>query len=390
MKIFETITNVVLMILLLSAAVSRDGKLFGYTEKDLQKEQKKTVEKIVVNAPKKADLEEASFKNVNLEKISDGIWKIEDDKGDKVGSVIASKQFCSKIYGYAGDIPMYIFISKENVIKYIKILKNSETRGFLRNAIRKGVVKQWIGKNISDIPTFQADVVTGATYSSTAINKSVALSISKFSGKVSEISSNRFFNLKNIAALIILALGIFVSFFKRKNKNIRIVQLSLNVIVLGFWCGQFISMNAMLNLVQNGISGSSNMILLILIAIALILPLFKGHAKYYCTWVCPYGSAQELVGKITKKKFQPSKKAMKYLKYSKRVITLGLLFAMWVGASTDIVGYEPFSAFLFENASWIILTIAILGLVASIFTPKFWCRFVCPTGQILDWSQKLN
>lgn len=390
MKIFETITNVVLMILLLSAAVSKDGKLFGYTEKDLQKEQKKAEEKIVVTPPSELDLEEASFKDVHLKRISDGIWKIENDNNNKVGSVIASKQFCSKIYGYAGDIPMYIFISKENVIKYIKILKNSETRGFLRNAIRKGVVKQWIGKKISDIPTFQPDAVTGATFSSNGINKSVALSISKFSGKVSEINSNRFFNLKNIAALIILALGIFVSFFKRKNKTIRTLQLSLNVIVLGFWCGQFISMNAMLNLVQNGISGSSNMILLILIAIALILPLFKGHAKYYCTWVCPYGSAQELVGKITKKKFQPSKKVMKYLKYSKRVMTIGLLFAMWIGASTDIVGYEPFSAFLFENASWVILTIAILGLIASIFTPKFWCRFVCPTGQILDWSQKLN
>lgn len=84
------------------------------------------------------------------------------------------------------------------------------------------------------------------------------------------------------------------------------------------------------------------------------------------------------------------KDKLKILKHTRKCITVGLFAAMWLEASTSIAGYEPFSAFLFQHASTAVLIIAGLSLIISLFTPKPWCRFACPTGEMLKWTDKLS
>ena len=61
---------------------------------------------------------------------------------------------------------------------------------------------------------------------------------------------------------------------------------------------------------------------------------------------------------------------------------------VWCGVDFEIMNYEVFSAFLFDSASVAVLIMAVLFLALSIFTPRPYCRFVCPTGAILTVSQK--
>jgi polyferredoxin len=67
-----------------------------------------------------------------------------------------------------------------------------------------------------------------------------------------------------------------------------------------------------------------------------------------------------------------------------------LLFIAWMGLGVGILKYEPFSAFLFQHASWIVLILAGSVLSISVVIPRPWCRFVCPMGQILSWIQKME
>ncbi len=386
-KLLAPIANTILMILLLAAAVSHDGQLFGTSADEF--ETKETA--LITTPPSSEVMAEANYQKTHFSKRDEGVWDIINQENKTIGSVLATEQYAPDIYGYGGPIPMYLFIDPAGIITQVKILKNDESPSFLRKALAKGVVKQWIGKQVSHLSTFQPDAVTGATLSSNAINQSLTTSISHYVGSNLQGEKPNYFSLKNIAALLVLALGVYASFYKKENKKtLRMVLLVVNVVVLGFWCGTFISLGALLNLVHNGVHGASSLIFILLVALALIMPLFKKHKKYYCTWVCPYGSAQEIVGKLHKKKYQPSQKVMAYLKYSRRVITLGLYVAMWLGVSTDIMGFEPFAAFLFQNASWLVLTVAILGLISALFVPKGWCRFACPAGQTLDWSNQLD
>lgn len=105
-------------------------------------------------------------------------------------------------------------------------------------------------------------------------------------------------------------------------------------------------------------------------------------------WVCPFGAAQELAGKITKRRVHLGKKTIKILNNSKEIITLIVFISMWLGLASDILDYEPFTAFIFNNASVAVFIIAGLSLITAIFIPRPWCRFVCPAGQILKWIHK--
>ena len=56
-------------------------------------------------------------------------------------------------------------------------------------------------------------------------------------------------------------------------------------------------------------------------------------------------------------------------------LTLTGIFSAW----TD---YELFTAFIWQSASVVVIIIAILFVVLSVFVPRPYCRFVCPTGTV--------
>jgi polyferredoxin len=50
-----------------------------------------------------------------------------------------------------------------------------------------------------------------------------------------------------------------------------------------------------------------------------------------------------------------------------------------------LVDIEPFDAYLFPVAGWATITIALVGLAASLFVPMAYCRYGCPTGALLQF-----
>ena len=51
----------------------------------------------------------------------------------------------------------------------------------------------------------------------------------------------------------------------------------------------------------------------------------------------------------------------------------------------SLVDIEPFDAWVFYVAGWATITIAVIGLVASLFVPMAYCRYGCPTGAVLGY-----
>lgn len=64
-----------------------------------------------------------------------------------------------------------------------------------------------------------------------------------------------------------------------------------------------------------------------------------------------------------------------------------LLLLMWTGITFDLINYEVFSVFLFDQASLFVLVLAGVSLLLSLVVSRPYCRFVCPTGQLLRWSE---
>lgn len=162
-----------------------------------------------------------------------------------------------------------------------------------------------------------------------------------------------------------------------------------NIIVLGFWCGQFLDFHVIIGVLSDGVSLPIGLIAIVMLISAFIYPLF-GHPQYYCTHVCPLGSAQQLIGQICGHKIKISPKVIHLLDWFRRILWAALLLLLWLDTFTEWMDYELFQAFQFESASWWIIGIAIAFLLLSAVINRPYCRFVCPTGSIFKRAENIG
>ena len=87
-------------------------------------------------------------------------------------TTLYTEEYCKDIIGFNGVIPMEINIL-DGKIENIQILDNDETPGFLRKVTNSGLIEKFYGLTPKEAVNLEIDAVSGATYSSTAIIKSV-------------------------------------------------------------------------------------------------------------------------------------------------------------------------------------------------------------------------
>lgn len=83
--------------------------------------------------------------------------------------------------GYGGTVQMYVYI-RGSVIENIVIGENGET--FLDRLTAAGFYDQFIGKEVASLDVMGADLVSGATRSSTAIRNGVNAAVQYYNERV--------------------------------------------------------------------------------------------------------------------------------------------------------------------------------------------------------------
>ena len=96
-----------------------------------------------------------------------GAWSLPDG-----GMVYASHPFCSGIKGFKGPTPLYIAVAPD---------RNSETQSVWAKVQGSHLFKSWNGRSLKSAATAKVDAVSGATYSSTAVIRTVKATAEKFS-----------------------------------------------------------------------------------------------------------------------------------------------------------------------------------------------------------------
>ena len=89
--------------------------------------------------------------------------------------VIFTGDIANKVIGYNGTTPLNITV-KNGVIENIEVLPNQESPGYLKRAKDK-VLPQYIGKTVAEAKKLDADIATGATYTSKAIIKNIQMGL---------------------------------------------------------------------------------------------------------------------------------------------------------------------------------------------------------------------
>jgi len=374
---------VVVVLILAAAAILRDGRILGHDLREAH--------------------EAKALKNDTLEVTPDGAF------------VVNTKPLAKDVQGYGGPVPLKIHI-KDGRVAAVEAEPNAESPDFFNRA--KELLNHWQGKSVDEALAEEVDAVSGATFSSKAIiaNMQRGLAYAKQHGQwgedgsvgalgtsVSPIEGGSAGALETsappivgnsvgaadtsaspIVALVVVLLGAVVPLFYN-NRRLHLVQLAVNVVVLGLWTGTFVSYTLFLRIFSGGVSLSAIGALaapLLMLIVALIYPL-AGRSGHYCANVCPFGSAQELAGKLSRRKLRITPRVLKLLSVLRNLLWGVLMALLLTGTCTAWIDYELFTAFLYSSASVWVIVLAALFLVLSVWVPRPYCRFVCPTGALI-------
>ena len=374
---------VVVVLILAAAAILRDGRILGHDLREAH--------------------EAKALKNDTLEVTPDGAL------------VVNTKLLAKDVQGYGGPVPLKIHI-KDGRVAAVEAEPNAESPDFFNRA--KELLNHWQGKSVDEAMAEEVDAVSGATFSSKAIiaNMQRGLAYAKQHGQWGEDGSAGALgtsappieggsagaletsappivgssvgahgtSIPSIVALIAVLLGAVVPLFYN-NRRLHLVQLAVNVVVLGLWTGTFVSYTLFLRVFAGGVSLSAIGALaapLLMLIVALIYPL-AGRSGHYCANICPFGSAQELAGKLSRRKLRITPRVLKLLSVLRNLLWGVLMALLLTGTCTAWIDYELFTAFLYSSASVWVTVLAALFLVLSVWVPRPYCRFVCPTGALV-------
>ena len=348
---------VVVMLVLSAAAILRDGRIFGH------------------------DLRQTHAAVVSVAQGSDTL-SVQPDGTFVVNTRVLAKD----VQGYGGPVPLKIHIDKDGRLTAIEAEPNAESPSFFDRA--KELFSRWQGKTIDEAMAEDVDAVSGATFSSKAIIRNVqrGLAYAKQRSQWGEDGSVGALETSAppIVALIAVLLGAVVPLFTN-NRRLHLVQLVVNVVVLGLWTGTFVSYTLFLRLFAGGVSLSAIGTLaapLLMLIVALLYPL-AGRSGHYCAHVCPFGSAQELAGKLSRRKLRITPRVLRVLTALRNLLWGVLMALLLTGTCTAWIDYELFTAFVYSSASVWVIVLAVLFLVLSVWVPRPYCRFVCPTGALM-------
>lgn len=297
--------------------------------------------------------------------------------------VIHTAPFAKRNIGYAGPVPLDIYIS-DGKISEIRPLPNSETPSFFSRTTV--LFSRWEGRTPERAAQLKVDAISGATYTSMAIINNVNDGLDYYVGYTA--GPKQSLPGKMWVALLVTLAACIVPLFV-KNKMYNYVQLVANVIVLGFWCGQFLDYSMMLKFLSSGFVMPGAIVAIVMLVVAFIYPLF-GHVQHYCNHICPLGSAQILVAQLCGYKIHLSSGTIKALDWFRKILWAVLMLLLWTDCLTGWMDLELFQAFQYESASIGIIIAAIIFVALSAVVSRPYCRFVCPTGSLFKRSENIG
>jgi len=128
----------------------------------------------------------------------------------------------------------------------------------------------------------------------------------------------------------------------------------------------------------------------VLMAILIFISIAFGSV--FCGWICPFGTFQELIGKLGNKIFRNKynslvpEKADKYLRYLRYIVLFWVIYVTTVTGKLMFANVDPYHAlFTFWSGEVAPQAFIILGatIIASILVERPWCKYACPLGAFL-------
>lgn len=313
-----------------------------------------------------------------------------DEKGGNLGYVARTQPQAHEVVGFSGVTDALLAFDPEGKLVKYTIRYSDDTHRHVEDVqLDRRFMKRFNGLTWEKLAGLDLEAegvqgVSGATLTSMALAHSMVLRARIAVDASAHPPAMRWTIHDTGTAGVILA-AVVLSFTKlRRRLRLRRAMQAIVIGYLGLTAGHLLAQSLLAGWAASHVAWRLAPGLTLLAAAALVIP-WTTRRQIYCSHLCPHGAAQEWLGKLFKSKLRLRHDVASALRWIPPLLIAWVIFATMLRLPADLTGIEPFDAWLLRTAGWPTISVAVVGLFASLFVPQAYCRFGCPTGQLLEW-----
>ena len=301
----------------------------------------------------------------------------------EAGLLLRSTRMGVGARGFNGVSDVIVALKGDTVLG-VGLLDSRDNQPYVGDVIEElRFADGFAGRGIDDIlaaSEYDGLVVSGASVTAGAVTTTVREMLRRHRAE----PPRRAVPWAGIAAGVWIAAGLVIGLGRRWSGKRTRIGFAVVSVIAGLMLGWMVGQDQLIGWARNGVDLSHGVPLVVLTAVALLVPAFTGK-NVYCSRICPHGAAQTLLGTAVKRRFGLPAALHRNLQ---RVPWLTLA-AIWVfallGSGFPFATLEPFE--VWSAGFYAIMPAAILsiGLVAAVFLPQAYCHYGCPTGALLKF-----
>jgi ferredoxin len=192
----------------------------------------------------------------------------------------------------------------------------------------------------------------------------------------------------DVALLTVMMSAVAWAVLRRRKRTPVFVVSVISVLYFGFFrSGCVCSIGAIQNVALALTDSSYSMPIFVFLVFMLPVIFTFLFGRVFCAGVCPFGALQELVNV---RNFRLSKAASSVLGI---IPWIYLIFAILYAVTRSrflICQFDPFIGIFRMGGDFGMITLGGLLLVASAFTGRPFCRFLCPYGALLSLFSRIS
>lgn len=185
---------------------------------------------------------------------------------------------------------------------------------------------------------------------------------------------------KSIFLFFFIVAALLLHHYKREYRRLLLLFsfLGLGLYVGGFLCP--------FTAVQNVLRRYNSYFLFLFLA-PILLSFFRG--RLYCSYICPFGAAQELLH-LKRFRLKVPLKAHRSLQKFKYALLIYLILRYLIVGEIILIGYSPFNALFSFGGAGLSIAITILFALLSLVLFRPFCQYLCPLGALLGLSSSFS
>ncbi len=315
---------------------------------------------------------------------------VSDADGRRIGYVLRTSPVCDGVIGYCGPTDTLIALDAHGKVIGAEIRDSWDTREHVGDVRRdRHFLKTWNAmpwERIAAMDLKEAGVegVSGSTLTSMGIARSMVYRFAE-AAKTQAAEPPLSLGARDVGLVGVVAFAALVAFTPLRGQRYAVWALRITVIgYIGLINGDLISQSLLMGWARSGVPWRLAPGLVLLTATALIVP-WSTRRQLYCAQICPHGAAQACLGRLMKRKPHLPRSLEHGLRWLPPLTVVMVLAAVMLALPLDLADIEPFDAYLLGTAGAATILIAVVGLAAALFVALAYCRYGCPTGQVLEF-----